>query len=417
MNEMIFWVVPDTDKGYFEAFGALTEGGGFAPTKATFGDIPEISIHDLPTHSGLKEVLGKDVKAFRRITYYYGLHESIRVERQPDASSLYDKVTVSAGNQKDAVQFAMFCAAAQKHLGASSLSNLSNLLGPEAQRHFEAREIALSKLEKLTATLLQDVEKSRQEREREFHVKETSLEEKYEQRLAELDSQHEFQQKAIADRAEELDTLQKELDDRAAKHARRQHYKDIKEKFKSWSETFQVTEGTKNLRGTIYWFTLFLTLLFGGLAGLFLFQSFSLQDSTQVVAVIIKQVTFTILFVSSAYSFIKWNNQWFQRHANEEFRLKRMELDIDRASWFVEMAFEWKDQKGEEIPIELVERLTHGLFSEEKTNHPVEPSDSLAQALMGAARFKVKLADGTEAEYDRKGIEKLIRKSSKSNAD
>lgn len=132
-----------------------------------------------------------------------------------------------------------------------------------------------------------------------------------------------------------------------------------------------------------------------------------------MVAAIVKQIAFTILFVSTAYYFIGWNNQWFQRHANEEFRLKRMELDIDRASWFVEMAFEWKDEKGEEIPVELIERLTQGLFADERCDHPVEPTDALAHALTGAARFKVKLADGTEAEYDRKGIEKLIRRSPK----
>jgi hypothetical protein len=153
--------------------------------------------------------------------------------------------------------------------------------------------------------------------------------------------------------------------------------------------------------------------LFGGLAGWFLFQSFTVQDSTLMIAAIIKQVAFTIMFVSTAYFFIRWNNQWFQRHANEEFRLKRMELDIDRASWFVEMAFEWKDEKGEEIPVELIERLTHGLFGDDRGDHPVEPADSLANALIGAARFKVKLADGMEVEYDRKGVEKLIRKSPK----
>jgi hypothetical protein len=127
----------------------------------------------------------------------------------------------------------------------------------------------------------------------------------------------------------------------------------------------------------------------------------------------VKQFTFTALFVSTAYFFIRWNNHWFQRHANEEFRLKRMELDIDRASWFVEMAFEWKDEKGEAIPLEIIERLTQGLFASEGTDRPVEPVDSLAQALLGAARFKIKLADGTEAEYDRKGIEKLLRRAPK----
>jgi hypothetical protein len=199
------------------------------------------------------------------------------------------------------------------------------------------------------------------------------------------------------------------LDDRAAKHARRQHYKDIKEKFRSWSETFQVTPGTNHLRRSVYWFTVFLMALFGSLAGWFLFQSIIAGDALHLVPAIVKQVAFTALFVTTAVFFIKWNNQRFQRHANEEFRLKRMELDIDRASWFVEMAFEWKDEKGEEIPEALIERLTHGLFGEAGGDHAVEPSESVIQALLGAARLKVKLPGDIEAEYDRREVERLGR--------
>ena len=413
MNAITFNIVPETDKGYFDAFQNLKEEDGFAHTKAQYGDVPEITTQELPTHKGLHEILDKEVKAFPRITYYYGSQETIKVERQPDASSLYDKVTVNPGQLKDAVQFAKLCAAAQNRLGASSLSNLSNLLGPETQRHFEAREAALAKLEKLTATLLKDVEAARQERDREFHAKEKALEAKYENRLSELDQQYEVREKAIHDRSKELDKLHKELDDRAAKHARRQHYKDIKEKFKSWSEEFQVTKGTTDLRKSVMLMTVILLLLFGGLAGFFLFQSTTAEDNTHLIAAVIKQITFTLMFVSTAFFFIRWNNQWFQRHANEEFRLKRMELDIDRASWFVEMAFEWKDEKGEEIPTSIIDRLTVGLFSEEDREPLSEPHDSLTQARLGASRFTVKLSDGTEVEYDRKGVQKLLQEKRK----
>jgi hypothetical protein len=413
MNPNTFYVVPETDNGYFEAFAKL-KNEGFPYTRANFGDNLEVMAQDLQTHKGLHEVLGYGVKAFKTITYHFGVAESIRIERQPEPSSLYDKVTVNSGQQKDAVQFAKLCAVAQKHLGASSLSNLSNLLGPEAQKHFEAREVALAKLEKLTATLLQDVENARQHREKELLEKERMLEEKYERRRSDLDLQHAEREKSLQGRSNDLDKLRKELDDRAAKHARRQHYKDIKERFKSWSEQFQVTKGTSNLRKSVLWMTITLLFLFGGVSGYFLFESITAQDNARLIAAIVKQITFTVLFVSTAFFFIRWNNQWFQRHANEEFRLKRMELDIDRASWFVEMAFEWKDEKGEEIPSQIIERLTAGLFIEEGNEPCSEPQDSLTQAILGASRFTVKLSDGTEVEYDRKGIQKLLQEKRKS---
>ncbi|MEX1027787.1 MAG: hypothetical protein WD049_07245 [Candidatus Paceibacterota bacterium] len=409
MNPNTFSVAPATDKGYFDAFEAMRSESKLPYEKAHFGDSLQIPANELAGHAGLQEVLAQNVRAFPNIVYYFGNNQTIRIERQPDDKSLFDRVTVSPGQQKDGVQFAKVCAAAQTHLGATSLSNLSNLLGPEAQRHFEAREVALAKLEKLVATLLTDVERARHDRDKEFQEKEESLEHKFENKQQELEQAQQQRQQQLDQRTEELDRLRKELDDRAAKHARRQHYKEIKEKFQSWSDTFNVTRGTTRLRWHVYGFTILLLLLFGSAAAYFLFQSIIAQDTTHFVVSAIKQVAFTLLFVSTAFFFIRWNNQWFQRHANEEFRLKKMELDIDRASWFVEMAFEWKEEKGEEIPLELIERLTANLFSADSDENPTEPHDSLAQALLGAARFKVKLADGTEVEYDRKGLQKLLR--------
>ena len=42
--------------------------------------------------------------------------------------------------------------------------------------------------------------------------------------------------------------------------------------------------------------------------------------------------------------------------------LNCLELDLDRASWVVEMALEWKDEKGTESPAELVQTRARNLF-------------------------------------------------------
>ena len=74
--------------------------------------------------------------------------------------------------------------------------------------------------------------------------------------------------------------------------------------------------------------------------------------------------------------YIKWIDRWAQIHANEEFRLKRLDLDIDRSSWIVEVALEWQEEKGGAIPQELLDKLTHNLFAysqnEETIRHPYE---------------------------------------------
>lgn len=385
--------------------------------KASLGEFGQLSAAEVQSNTGLQQVLAEGMRVFPNISFIFPDQTSVNIARSTKPDSLFDDVSINRPNHVNSVTFAKLVASVQKHLGQSSLLNIGNLLGPAATHHFEAREIALARLETMSSTLLQEMESARKRREEEFEAKEKALEAKIEQKQNEIEATAKARQQEQDERAKALDTLQKELDDRAAKHARRQHYKDIKEKFKSWSETFKVTEGTTSLRNSVFWSTLVLMVIFGGLAGWFLKMSFSTEDPTLMIAAIIKQITFTVLFVSTAYFFIRWNNQWFQRHADEEFRLKRMELDIDRASWFVEMAFEWKDEKGEAIPSELIERLTRGLFADNRGDRPVEPADSLANALIGAARFKVKLTDGTEAEYDRRGIEKLIRKGSKKSDD
>jgi hypothetical protein len=128
-----------------------------------------------------------------------------------------------------------------------------------------------------------------------------------------------------------------------------------------------------------------------------------------LITLAIKQIALGLAFASTGVFFIRWNNKWFEKHSTEEFRLKRLEIDIDRASWLVEMAFEWKTEKGTDIPIELINKLGENLFKEDKVEEsPLHPSDQLASAILGAASsVSVKVPGGTEVKLDRKGLNKL----------
>lgn len=412
MDPIKFSILPGTDKEYFDAIEALRTSENFPCERLTFGPIADKAPSDLAKDVAFHEVLNQGMRVFPLVSFHISQQFRVQIKRNQELTTPFDEVTVSSSKpDSQPIQFAKLVANLQKLLGQTSLTAVGNLLGPGAKEHFEAREVALARLEKMAANLMQEMESTRKQREQELDAKEQTLKKRYDQKLAELETDIKSRKDELEKRSSELESLKKELDDRAAKHARRQHYKDIKEKFKSWNEKFEVTLGTSNLRRSGFWFTLFLIVLTGCLAGRFLLQSITVQETPALIAAIVKQITFTVLFVSFSIFFIRWNNQWFQRHADEEFRLKRMELDIDRASWFVEMAFEWKDEKGEAIPVELIERLTHGLFIDEGGSPSVEPADSLAQALLGAARFKVKMPNGTELEYDRKGIKELLKRN------
>ena len=87
------------------------------------------------------------------------------------------------------------------------------------------------------------------------------------------------------------------------------------------------------------------------------------------------------------------------------------EIDIDRASWIVELASEWSE-RGQEIPETLMSKLTTNLFSyDTKDSEPLHPADQLASAIFGASsRANIKLPNGLgQLEFDRKSQKDLKR--------
>ena len=91
--------------------------------------------------------------------------------------------------------------------------------------------------------------------------------------------------------------------------------------------------------------------------------------------------------------FVRWLNTWATKSADEEYRLKQLEIDIDRASWLVELLFESRRDKGEELPAEVIQRFSRNLFqTHDSLEESVSAADALASALMtSAAQVKLKL--------------------------
>ena len=101
----------------------------------------------------------------------------------------------------------------------------------------------------------------------------------------------------------------------------------------------------------------------------------------------------------------------------KEFRLKRLDLDIDRASWLVELALEWQGEKETEIPAEMLDRLGRNLFADrdhhEPDSHPLETA--LSSIFAHAASMSLDVGP-MKAAFDRKslkGIEKEAAKEEK----
>ena len=120
-------------------------------------------------------------------------------------------------------------------------------------------------------------------------------------------------------------------------------------------------------------------------------------------------------FALTAVFYIRWNDQWFRQHADQEFRLQQLALDVDRAGYATEMLLEWQEDKGGEMPAVMLDRLTAGLFTDQTTvarvRHPSE--DVIAALLKASSSVRVDVPGIGEATLTGRQIRKLDRNPAK----
>lgn len=362
---------------------------------------------------------------------------SVNVHVSREDGETFDKVIVDFGDANTRrrsmddprdERVLNFVRAAKLHLRELRAQDALSLFGPQIQSHYEIREAEIGRLEACLATILQkfggDVAEQRRQIDLELQERRDVQNREVESfRQQEADKARKRSQE-LSDREAELETRIAEIDDRQARHVRRQIRKDIKDALARRADKFELTAGTRRLRRPLFWFSIILLLVFGG--GLLFY---TIEGAQQIVAgaaqagsissepwlIAIRLAVFGLAFGSTAIFFMRWNNRWFEQHASEEFLLKRLELDLDRASWVVEMAMEWKEEKGTEIPAHLLDRLTANLFTGGQPEaEPLHPADQLASALFGtSAGATLKLPGGSEVKFDRKSVQDMDKKGTK----
>jgi hypothetical protein len=177
-------------------------------------------------------------------------------------------------------------------------------------------------------------------------------------------------------------------------------------------QKFSLTKNTRGLRAPIHVAMGILIVFLLGANGWYVREVAQIDLSQAVFAVaawlLIRQGLLILALVGAILYYVRWMNRWFEDHADAEFRLKQFQLDIDRASWVVETALEWRRLENSEIPAPLLEGITRNLFSNpDLTANDQTAVDDLASALVGnASAVRVKLGEN-EISLDRKGIKAL----------
>ncbi|MGM4904960.1 hypothetical protein AB8B21_12325 [Tardiphaga sp. 866_E4_N2_1] len=219
---------------------------------------------------------------------------------------------------------------------------------------------------------------------------------------------------ALKHQATELDELRKKLDDRDYMHVRRAIRGELQEIVKAREEKFTLTSNTRQLRGPVHLAMMLLLLFLLALNGIFLWQLMGVDVGNASIAVLAwvfaKQGLAAIAFIGSIYYYVRWMNRWFEQHAAAEFLLKQFQLDIDRASWVVETALEWRRDQQSEIPAPLLEGISRNLFVDrDRDTEKTSAADDLASALVGnASAVKLKVGEN-EVSIDRKGLSGLAK--------
>ncbi|HMP04093.1 MAG TPA: hypothetical protein PKD86_02970 [Gemmatales bacterium] len=388
-----------TDTVIVEKLDKLTKEGGYQVGMGSYEFIFADQKAEFVNHvrdANLDEILNLGTVSTRSITLRLNNSLHLRIERAWDHSNRklignLDTVTVTPSSQggqsnPSVLEIAKLIALARKHFEAADTKPFMDFLDEGSKQLYQSREQDLQKLERMQESFFKNMTEFTLDQQRKQQEFQRQVEAEYASRQSRLEEQHQDRLKQFEAKEAELKKYRSEIDERENRQARRDIYKELKAKLDARNKSFELTEGTKNRRRFTFWFTVALLVLFAGVFA-FCFSKNVVSDPAQINWVAVgSQIGFAIAFIGVATFFIRWNNQWFQKHADEEFKLKRLDLDIDRANWLVELAMEWKNITKSDIPDDLMDKLAHRLFtSEDSKELDMHPAETFLSALFGKA--------------------------------
>lgn len=343
-------------------------------------------------------------------------HRGGRGKSVQERSPYYDDISFSYSQQNCKISEAdrlYLITRIAKELQPVDPNRVVGGLSEEQQQLLAVHSSTLGRLEGLNEKLIKDSEEFRHRLEEKYQERADELETKHHERADQLEEEYGQKAKELEEREEEVRRKLKEIDDRQNTHVRRELRKSILEEIRDRSQDMRLTQSTSRLRLPVHFVCIVLMGLLGGGAIFYAVELSAIVRAEEVggnalFAVLAKQLFVSVAFGATSVFYLRWLNSWFSKHADNEFRLRQLQLDVERASWVVETAFEWKDAKGMSIPHELLEPISKGLFhSDDNGSEELHPADQLASALLGtASSVRLRVGD-SEVTLDGKKLAKL----------
>ena len=329
------------------------------------------------------------------LTNFKSKNLSLKVGRNLDveSSTIDEEITVKFTKKKeslvpdDYLETSKAFSSIQKHfVPYSHPEAIEQVLGPELTEYYSRREEGLSHLENLAQRITKETHEYRLKLDSETEQHKRDLDQSYRFKQSKLQEEYDEKASELNAHKEELEKKKKELDDRTARHARRETSKALQEKIADRSKRFTLTPDTQRKRQPIRFLFAVLLAVTGGLVVQSLSVPAKAVDGIAMWFEMMRLPLGTLGFVFTAIFFIRWEDHWFRQHADEEFRLHKLALDVDRAGYATEMLLEWQEDKGGEMPAVLVDRLTTGLFTDQTQSEQVQhPTEDITDKLLKIA--------------------------------
>lgn len=346
--------------------------------------------------------------------YFRPLHVQVQLRRDREHGN--DTITVSFSNGPSEPMDASrtLAAVCGQFVPLNQLAAIQRALGPEMAEFYRLREDGLSRLEALTRELVSETHAYRMKLDEETAGHKRALTESFEEKTRALDAEYKERSARLESREHDLNNLRRELDDRTARHARREQSRALQEKISDRSQNLTLTRSTQRKRYPVHIIFSALLFLSAGLITLSLLTPVTATEGAEFWLGIGRLPLGALGFALTAVFYIRWTDQWFRQHANQEFRLQKLALDVDRAGYATEMLLEWQEDKGGEIPAVIVDRLTTGLFTDQdaatRVRHPSE--DATATVLKAASSIRADIPGFGEVTLTGRQLRRLDKKLS-----
>jgi hypothetical protein len=395
----------------FEALAGILEPSLANVSWRLFENVGAVNspLADVRSHSEMRQVLESagSLLAWLQVslTIQQNVGASFDLTRRPDGTGTISIQIPPQVDAKASLRTTIQLACKQRFFAYTRSVGFAQL-SPAMGEFYDRREATLVRLESLHSKILYETDEYRRSLETQVEQRRAQMEADFDGRTRDLQAKFDERVQALTQRELALTDREKSLEMADNTHARRKLRQDLKQELQNRHTSFTLTRGTVIKRRPVAlacYLLMLVTLTAAVFSGWLTTQALpsgvfawlpSLRLGLSVAA-----------FAGAVVFYIRWEDRWSQIHADEEFQLKRLDLDIDRASWLVEMMLEWRGAAGIELPQAFLDRLANGLFNEWQgrpaATHPAE--DAIASILSSPAAVKLNFPGG-EVSLDRKAM-------------